>query len=129
VLKYVIVVVALTVGACAPAKRAGSAAKTAAILCAKQDASSIASLLASFAVRSAIAGKLDVKELETVATGAGLGVASCAFGAFLAEWKRLRKAEPVALMGEPDVTVQLQQALARVSGGATVVLADGTEVR
>jgi hypothetical protein len=129
VFRTVIVVVALTVAGCAPAKRAGSAAKTAVIECGKQDASAIASLLASFAVRAAIAGKLDVKELETVATGAALGVASCAYAEFLREYKRLAKEQVAALGGEQDVVVQLQQALARVSGGVTVVLADGTTVQ
>jgi hypothetical protein len=124
VFRIVIAVIALT--ACGPAGRAVTAGKTAVIECGKQDASAIVSLLASFGVRAAIVGKLDVKELETAATGAALGVASCAFGAFLAEWRRLRRAEPVALLGEPDVTVQLQQALAKVSGGTKVVLSDGT---
>jgi hypothetical protein len=34
-----------------------------------------------------------------------------------------------ALAGEPDVVTQIHALLVEVSGGATVVLADGTEVQ
>jgi len=124
VFRTVIAVIALT--ACATAHRAGDAAKPALIDCAKQDASSIAALLAAFGVRSALAGKLDVEALETTAKGAALGVATCAFAEFTREYRKLAKEQAAALGGEQDAVVQLQQALARCSGGAQVVLLDGT---
>lgn len=111
---------------CATAHRAGDVAKPAIIDCAKQSASGVAALLAAFGVRSAIAGKLDVEALETTAKGAALGVATCAVASFLREYKRLAKEQVAARGGDDDPVVELQAMLERVSGGAKVVLADGT---
>lgn len=107
---------------CATVERGGSAGKHAVIECGKQDGPSIAGLLATFGARSAIAGKVDVAAIETAATGAAFGVGSCALAEFLREYKRLAKEQVAALGGEPDVVIQLQGVLARVSGGAEVRL-------
>lgn len=122
VIRNVILVIALT--ACATANRARVAGEHAAVVCGKQSAPSIASLLAHFGVLAAL-GKLDQEAAETAGLGAGAGVGSCALAEFLREYKRLAKVQVAALGGAPDMVVQLQAALARVSGGATVQLADG----
>jgi len=118
--------VSLVSVACATAHRAGDAAKPALIDCAKQNASGIVALLAAFGVRSAIEGRLDVDALETIAKGQAAGVAACAFAEFVRAWKAKPTPQVAARGGDDDPVVELQALLERVSGGAKVVLADGT---
>ena len=116
----------LLVTSCATAQRAGSAAKEAIIDCAKQDGPAIVAGVAHFGARAIIDGHIDWEAIETAAKGAGLGVGSCAVAEFLRAYKAAEKTQVAARGGEPDVVVQGQAVLARLTGGAGVKLADGT---
>lgn len=121
--------VLLLVTSCATTQRAGTAGKHAAIQCGKQYGPTVASALARWGAESAIAGKLDTDALETTAKGLGLGAGSCFVGEVLRAWKALQPVGVAALAGDADAVTQIHAVLARVSGGAQVVLADGTVVQ
>jgi hypothetical protein len=121
------ILVLATLG-CSTVDRAAGAAKHALIDCGKQYAPTIAAELARWGVESAIAGKVDLQELEQSAKGLGLGAGSCAVAEFLRAWKARQPVGIAALGGEPDLVTQLHGVLARVSGGVPVRLADGTEL-
>ena len=120
-----LVCVLLLVTACAATQRAGSAAKHAVIDCGKQYAPAIIAGVAHFGARAIIDGRIDWEAIETAAKGAGLQVGSCAVAEFLRAYRQLSKEQVAARGGEPDVVAQGQAVLARVSGGASVKLADG----
>lgn len=116
----------LAITGCAETKEYAGAGGHAVIDCGKQDLPAIASLLASLAVETAVAGKIDWPKVETLAKGKGLGVGSCALAEFLRAIKKHPEPQVAAAGGVTDVVVQGQAVLARVSGGATVRLADGS---
>ena len=108
---------------CAASKRVAGAAGHAVIDCAKQDAPAIIAGVAHFGARAVIDGRIDWDAIETAAKGAGLGVGSCAVAAFLQALKQQPSTQVAARGGPPDVIAQGQAVLARVSGGAEVLLA------
>lgn len=86
----VLCVLLLAATSCASAQRAGTAAKTAAEVCAKQYAPAVASTAAGYGLRALIAGHVDWDVIETLAKGAGLQVGGCAADAFVRAWRELQ---------------------------------------
>lgn len=124
--RLALIVLAAALCGCSTVDRAGDAAKQAVIDCGKQYAPSIAAQLARWGVESTIAGKVDLEALEQGARALGLGAGSCAVAMFLRAWQTRQPVGIAALGGEPDMVTQLHGVLVRVSGGATVRLADGS---
>lgn len=109
---------------CAATQRATAAAKTAAEICGKQYAPAIAAEVASYGVRSLIAGKVDWATVEVLAKGAGLQVGGCAAIAFVRAWKDLQPVGVAALGGEADTVTQGQAMLARLGAHWGVEMAE-----
>lgn len=113
---------------CTKTKPYTDSAGHAVIDCGKQDLTAIAALAADLGARAALAGHVDWDAIETAAKGAGLGVGSCALAEFLRAIRKQPLPQVAAMTGGPvpDLVALGQAALARVSGGASVKLADGT---
>jgi hypothetical protein len=121
--------IAVALAGCASVERGAAAGKKAGIECGKQSAPTWAGALARWGVESAIAREFDLEALKTTGKGLALGAASCFYGEVFRAWKAKQPVGIAALAGEPDVVTQIHALLVKVSGGATVRLADGTEVQ
>jgi hypothetical protein len=113
---------------CTAAQRATSAATSPGVIeCAKNYAPAGAEALARWGVEALLAGKVDWSRIEVDAKGLGLGVGSCAVAEFLRAYKANPKTAVasralVATAESMDPIAQGEAVLARVSGGAKVVL-------
>ena len=113
---------------CATIKAAPSAAKTAAIECAKQDAVPIIQLAAQLGAQALIAavdqGAIDWQALEAAAALQGKVVGGCALTHFVANLEHAPRSDTAArsLLGPPDLAGAGHAAIARLSArfdGAT----------
>ncbi len=125
----VVGMIAVALAGCATVERGAAAGKKAAIECGGQYAPSVAAALARWGVEAAIAREFDIDVLKAAGAGLALGSASCFYGEVQRAWKAKQPVGIAALAGEPDVVTQIHALLVEASGGATVVLADGTEVQ
>jgi hypothetical protein len=107
---------------CAEAKEYAHAGKAAVIDCGKEYAGPLLAAVARYGALAATKGKVDWGAVEKDALALGKEVGSCAVAAFLDALKKQPEPQVASLGGEPDVVVQGQAVLARLSGGAEVRL-------